>query len=359
MLETASSEAGSPIETRNCASARAKRPVFVMGCHRSGTNLMYDTLLSSGGFAIYQGYMPIHKTLVPRVGSFKRLENRQKALRLWLRSKGFRKSGLDSQELSERVLRDCRNAGDFIRLTMDEIARRQNVNRWAVYDPDAVLHVPRIKADIPEALFVHIVRDGRDIAVTLNKMGGFRPLPWHSRSKSLLATALYWQWAVRKGRSYGHEIPGDYIEVHYEDLVADPRATLSRLGEFLHQDLDYERIQRTGLGRLRETNSSFRHDAEAARENPVGRWKLRLSPKEIAMLEAAVGDCLEEFGYSLSTAPEDRKLALQHQLLTTVYPAFLSGKLWLRINTPLGRFSNLSALELDPDATADGNASHP
>jgi hypothetical protein len=155
----------------------------------------------------------------------------------------------------ERALDACQTGGDFMRVVMEAIARTQGVERWAVYDPDNVLYIPRIKTDIPEALFVHIIRDGRDIALSLKKMEGFRPLPWDRGSRSLLATALYWEWMVRKGRQYGSQIPGDYIEVHYEDLVRNPASTLAILGEFLQQDLDYTRIKRT-VGQLK-SNSSF------------------------------------------------------------------------------------------------------
>src|SRR5580658_440901 len=108
-----------------CSSAveRKLRPVFVIGCHRSGTNLLYDTLLSAGGFAVYRGYLPVYKMLIPRCGSLSKPENRKKLMEIWLRSKGFRKSGLDSEQLTARVLRDCRTGGDFIRAVMDEIAR--------------------------------------------------------------------------------------------------------------------------------------------------------------------------------------------------------------------------------------------
>src|SRR5215467_27950 len=160
MIDTTSSYTPSAALGTNRSTDRSKCPVFVVGCHRSGTNLLYDTLLSAGGFAVYRGYLPVHKILIPRVGSLNKLENRRKAMDLWLRSKGFRRSGLDARKLTDQVLGQCRNGGDFIRLTMDEIARNQNVNRWAVYDPDALFHVQRIKADIPDALFVHIIRDG-------------------------------------------------------------------------------------------------------------------------------------------------------------------------------------------------------
>jgi hypothetical protein len=263
-----------------------------------------------------------------------------------MRSKGFVRTGVDATHLSSQLLADFHTGGDFIRVVMSEVARQQGVHRWAVYDPDNALHIPSIKADLPEALFVHIIRDGRDIALSLRKMGEFRPFPWSRQARGLLETALYWEWMVATGRRYGQQIPGDYVEIRYEDLVTDPRRTLAILGQFLDHDLDYDRIQATGLGRLRETNSSFRGEAEQTTKNPVNRWKERLSDQEVADLEALVGPSLEASGYRLTTTPGRREPSLQHKWLAAAYPHFLSTKLWLKLHTPIGRFANLSALEL-------------
>jgi hypothetical protein len=322
-----------------------------MGCHRSGTNLLYDMLLSAGGFAVYRGYLPIYKILIPKFGPLDKLENRKKILDVWLRSKGFRRSGLDAALVSERVLNNCNNGGDFMRITMDEIARQQNVQRWAVYDPDTVLHVPRIKVDLPNAIFIHIVRDGRDIALSLMKMGGFRPFPWNRKQRGLLETALYWEWTVRKGREYGREIPANYVEIRYEDLISNPHQVLKDLGKFIDHDLDYDRIQRAALGRLSETNSSFREEPKEEQGHPVNRWKEKLSPREIAELEAIIGPCLQEFGYELSVAEKDRHPSLKDKWMHAAYPAILDTKLFLKIKTPLGRLADLSALELDSSET--------
>jgi len=323
---------------------RSAAPVFVIGCHRSGTNLLYDMLLSAGGFAIYRGYLPIYKMLIPRFGSLENPAHLKRVVDTWLRSKGFRRSDLDGEKMRTKILRECKTGGDFIRIIMDEIARQQQVTRWVVYDPDNVLQMARIKADIPNALFVHIIRDGRDIALSLKKMGGFRPLPWDRGSRSLLATALYWEWMVRKGQRYGRAIPGDYIEVRYEDLVRDPRLTLNLLGKFLDHDLDYDRILSRGLGRLSESNSSFLEEAEAATIQPVNRWKERLTSPQTAALESLVGQTLQGLGYELTD--KTRRVDFVKKYLRVVYPAFLDTKLWLKLNTPMGRLSNLSALEL-------------
>jgi Sulfotransferase family len=333
----------------NRVEERKNSPVFVVGCHRSGTNLLYDTLLSAGGFAIYRGYLPIYKMLIPRFGNLDNPENRKKIIATWLRSKGFRRAGLDARQLTAKLQAECSNGGDFIRIVMDEIARNQNVVRWAVYDPDNVLHVQRIKADIPGALFVHIIRDGRDIALSLRKMQGFTPFPWNRKSRGLRETALYWEWMVRKGRYYGRRIPGDYIEIRYEDLVCEPRRTLAALGQFLDHELDYDRIQNTRLGRLVESNSSFRQEEGEALRNPVYRWKQRLAHHEVVAIEAVVGKCLQEVGYPLTTSERERKCGLREEWLRAFYPNFLDTKLWFKIRTPAGKLTNLSTLELlDP-----------
>jgi len=329
---------------------RKHAPVFVMGCHRSGTNLLYDMLLSSGGFAIYRGYLPIYKILIPRFGSMSSRSHREKILDTFLRSKGFRRTGLDAEPLSTRILNECRNGGDFIRVVMDAVAGSQQAPRWAVYDPDNVLRIERVKRDIPNALFVHIIRDGRDIALSLKKMGGFAPLPWdRGQTESLVATSLYWEWMVRKGRADGRKFPADYIEVRYEDLIANPRETLARLGGFIDHDLDYDRIQRAGLGRLSETNSSFREEGTQEKLHPLGRWKERIAHADVAAIEATVGDCLRENGYELSLPAAERRCGLRHSWMRAIYPAFLDSKLWLKWHTPVGRFANMSVLELDEE----------
>lgn len=304
--------------------------------------MLYDTLLSAGGFAVYRGYLPVYKMLIPRFGRLDRIENRKRAMEAWVRSKGFRKAGLDAEPLTSKVLHECRTGGDFIRIVMNEVARAQKVARWAVYDPDGLLYVEKIKADLPDALFIHIIRDGRDVALSLDKMGGFKPLPWQE-AKGLLPTALYWEWMVLKGRQCGHHIPADYVEVRYEELVCQHRTTLERLGRFLDHDLDYDRIQNAGLGRLRESNSSFAGENDYCR--PINRWREKLSKHDLASIEAMVGEYLEELGYPLSSPAEARKPGLRETCMRAFYFNLLDAKLWLKTRTPAGRLANLEALE--------------
>ena len=331
-------------------SDRKYAPIFVMGCHRSGTNLIYDMLLSSGGFAIHRGYLPLYKKLIPRFGSMENRANREKILATWMRSKGFRRYGLDPAPLSAHILNDCRTGGDFIRAVMDSLAQNQQAQRWALYDPDNVMHVEQVKRDIPNAIFLHIIRDGRDIALSLKKMEGFSPLPWDrsSQTNSLVATALYWEWMIQQGRARGSKFPADYIEIRYEDLITNPRETLGRLGGFIDHDLDYDRIQSAGLGRLSETNSSFREEGKE-KIKPLGRWKERLGHADVAAIEASVEKCLEENGYELSLPEAERRRSWRQSSMRRIYPVFFDAKLWLKVHTPFGKLADLSMLELQDE----------
>jgi hypothetical protein len=327
-------------------TARQNSPVFVIGCHRSGSALLYDSLLSAGGFPLYHAAPYVHTAMLRICGSPKIRRNREKLMRLWLRSKAFRRTGFGREDLRDRILEECRSGGDFLRITMGELARRAGVHRWAAYDIDNVMYMPVIKREVPDALFVHVVRDGRDAAVSMNKQHDSRPL-LGARDRSLYGWALLWQWTVRKGRRWGQKFSADYIEVRYEDLVRDPAKTLSTLGEFLDHDLDYRRIQQNPIGRVASPNTIWSEEENAANFSPLNRWKTKLSQDEVAALEELIGDCLQEFGYAL-TAERGSSVRLDPvlSLMRTLYPPYFDTKVFLQSKTMLGRLAKGTRLEL-------------
>ena len=313
-----------------------KSPVFVLGCPRSGTTLLYHMLLSAGGFAVYRTESRVFDVLVPRFGDLRFRRNKEKLMDQWLRTHLFERSGLKAQEIRSRVLTECRNGGDFLRLVMESIAHQQKVDRWAECTPRHLLHIREIKRTIPDALIIHIIRDGRDTALSLRKMGWIRPFPW-DRRHSLLVAGLYWEWMVRKGRQYGREIAPDYLEVHFEDLVTKPHETLATLGPFINHDLDYDRIQQTAIGSVSKPNTAF-GASEKQGFNPVGRWIEWLTQAEVKSLERLVGGALKEWGYPLATPASDLARNFRLQGMKNLYTSFFTIKQWTKINTPLGRF---------------------
>src|SRR5215470_16650024 len=235
-------------------SVRSKAPVFVLGCGRSGTKFLYHTLLSAGDFAVYHAESNAFNLIGLRFGDLARRENRRALLDHWLRSKLFYRSGLTREEIEPKIMEECRNAGDFLRILMETIARKQGVERWAECTPLHLLYLPLIKKLFPDALIVHIIRDGRDVTLSLDRIGWIKPLPW-DKKRSLLAPAIFWRWIVGKGRRYGRAMGGDYMEIHYEDVVEKPREALAQIAKFIEHDLDYDRIQQNAQGSMVDPNS--------------------------------------------------------------------------------------------------------
>ncbi len=318
-------------------SARSRAPVFVLGCVRSGTTLLYHMLLSAGNFAVYRVESNAINLLEPAFGDLSAARNKRRLLQSWYASRLFTRSGLEKGEIDQRVLSgECRNGGDFLRIVMSEIAARQGVQRWADTTPEHLLHLPRIKETIPDALIIHIIRDGRDVALSTDKQGYVKRLPW-DRTPSKMAAGLYWEWMVNKGCRDGRALGADYIEVYFEELLRDPRQTLNRLGGFIGQELDYDEILKVGIGSVSAPNTSFGKEKESdGNFNPVGRWRSGYSEDELGMLEGLVGRTLEQTGYQLASTDHEARNRTHLRLMRAAYRTYFDTKLYLKANTPLG-----------------------
>jgi hypothetical protein len=327
-------------------TTRDRAPVFVVGTARSGTSLLYHMLLSSGTFPLYRAEPLVFEVLVPRFGNLRQAASRRKLLRCWLRSKPFRRSGLEARIVEEKVMGLARNGGEFLNIIMEEMALAGGFSRWAVWGPDNLLQMPLIKRQIPNALFIHVIRDGRDVACSLDRMGFVRPFPWNSQDR-LLPSALHWRWKTAKGRRYGKDLGEDYLEVRFEDLTERPKLTLARISAFLSQELDEERIRRAAIGTLRTPNTSFQEELRSGTFSPVGRSARLISQPRLAQLEKAIGALLAELGYPLCyySTPTTIRLGL----MCTLYFHCCDMKEWLKANTRLGRFVNMSGLYLDKE----------
>ena len=313
-----------------------KRPVFVLGSPRSGTTLLYHMLLSAGGFAAYRSEAKVFDLIAPRCGDLSVPRNKQKMLDLWFQTRMFTVSGVDPKQFQAAIMAECNSAGDFLRIFMEQIARSEGVDRWAECTPEHLVYLPWIKREIPDALFIHIIRDGRDVALSLHKQGWVQPLPG-DRDRGLMVAGAYWEWMVGKGRRFGRSLGPDYTEVRYEDLLADPRPVLQKLGRFIDHDLDYDRIQQVAIGSVSEPNTSFRGEFEEGGFRPVGRWRNSFPEEDLIKFESFLGPFLEELHYPLAvpgkrsrSLPALKRMRMRHRL-------YWDSKLAIKQNTPLGR----------------------
>ncbi len=305
---------------------RSRAPVFVLGSPRSGTTLLYDMLLSAGGFAVYLAESNVFNLLAPRFGDLHFRSHREKLMQAWLQSKLFRASGLQAGPIRERILEECRNGGDFLRIIMGAMCAAQDTPRWAENSPEGMLYLPMIKRLIPDALIIHMIRDGRDVATSLARLRYVRAFPWEDRH-GLIGCGIYWEWVVEQGRRFGKFAPADYMEVHFEKLLDRPQETLDGIGRFIQQPLDYGVIQNVAYGSVTKPNTSFHKESAAETFNPVGRWKKSFSPEQLLRFERLLGTTLEQFGYEPATNSSELTADFTLRATRLLHRTYFAGKL--------------------------------
>jgi hypothetical protein len=272
--------------------------------------------------------------LEPRFGDLSVARNKKRLLEAWFKSRLFAATGLQKEPLQSRIMEECRNGGDFLRIVMEETARQQGVERWAECTPDHILYLPRIQETIPNALVIHIIRDGRDVALSMERQGYPRQLPW-DRTPRRMAAGLYWEWMVREGRKGGSRLGPNYMEIRFEDLIGKPVEVLNQIGAFIGQDLDYDEIRKVGIGSVSQPNTSFREESADSNFSPVGRWRKLYTAQEISMFEGLVGNNLQELGYPPEAHTRSRTPGLI--AMRAQYYALFRTKFYLRTKTWLGR----------------------
>jgi Sulfotransferase family len=342
-------------------TSRSTAPVFVTGSARSGTTLFYDMLLSAGGFAVYLAESNVFNLLAPHYGNLRRRSDREKLLSVWLGSKLFRATGLDPIEIERDILENCCHAGDFLRIVMNAIARRQGMQRWAENCVEGSTYLPAIKTLIPEALVIHMIRDGRDVATSLHNTRYVRTLPWRSQM-SLAGAGVYWEWVVQQGCGYGRSLGNDYLEVHFEDLINSPQETLKTVARFLDHELDYDRIRQVGYGSVSKPNTFF---VSGSREkfSPIGRWKKAFSASELRRFECMVGPTLLEHGYALASrasvaagAAHQSAMTMETKITRQFYRTLFVSKERMKNNPLVTRLRPLTPTRLDRMTQAEDHA---
>jgi hypothetical protein len=180
-----------------------------------------------------------------------------------------------------------------------ELRRRQTgMKRWGIKVQRQIHRVDDFARMFPRAHFIHVVRDGRDVAAS-NITGGQE---W--AYKTAEEAAAGWLGVVERPHTVAPE--GRYLEIRYEDLVGNPGNTLRKVTEFLGIRWDDALLRHSELPHSLFDNPYDHPSAEAATQAlstaKVGRHKQELSADQIARFEALAGHELTRLGYSLTTS---------------------------------------------------------
>jgi hypothetical protein len=284
----------------------ADRPIFVVGCPRSGTTMLQLMLHAHKRIAI----PPETRFLLTaywrrrEFGDLGEPENRRRLAR-WIvdrRETRFADLGLDAEEAVRRITEGPGTLGSALGTVFRMYAERFGKPRWGDKRPAYLHNLDVILRLFPDAQIINVVRDGRACVASLKEMS------WHK--EDIYGTVARWARSVDDARRASRRLrPDQWHELRYEDLVADPPAVLRQICTFLGEDYDPAMARPSEVADVAvpkfKTWHQRTHDPVTTQR--VQSWQQRLSPAEIALCEAALGSRLRACGYELSGVPAPRR----------------------------------------------------
>lgn len=266
--------------------------MIVLGVGRSGTTLLRVMLDRNSELAIpYESFfvLPLahrHRGR-PKPDDF--VEDLERFYQLY-------EWGIEPDDVRRR-LRDGMTTGEAIATVFEVYAEREGKPRWGDKTPLYMQHLPLLERLFPEALWVHLVRDGRDAALSFLELPeGFAGKTW-ARPQTVPQFAARWRTEILAARRLGGHANDRYLELRYEDLVADPERELRRVCE--HASLPWEAgmLDHTALDEVAEMPE---HRNIARPPTPGLRdWRSQMSNDEALAFEQVAGDVLRSTGYEL------------------------------------------------------------
>jgi hypothetical protein len=276
--------------------------VFIVGCPRSGTTLLRNMVSAHPLIVITREahWIPLwfekRKGLTPEGNVTSRLI---KELLAHDKFAFFRLSVEDLMSLVEDG--HSVSYASFVAGIFDLYGKAQGKKLVGNKTPDSARRMSTLHALWPHSRFVHLIRDGRDVALSFmnwpgvqhKKPGNFAT--W--KDDPVSTAAFWWELNVRRGREAGESLGRElYYEMRYESLVAHPERECAALCAFLglkyHQAMLYFHeafVNRNqGLGARRD-----RQPVTPGLRN----WKTQMPAEDVERFEAAAGGLLDELGY--------------------------------------------------------------
>jgi hypothetical protein len=198
-------------------------------------------------------------------------------------------------------LRPGMPVGEAVAAVFEVYAERQGKRRWGDKTPAYMQHLDLLERLFPEALYTHLVRDGRDAAISFLSMPeGIVTKTW-AHPRSAADFACQWRAEVTAARALGARAGGRYLELRYEELVAAPEKELRRICDFANLVYEPGMLDYPGAVDV----SQKPHQQSLTRPPTAGLrdWRTELSQDDVAAFEAVAGDLLRDLGYEAVGSP--------------------------------------------------------
>lgn len=283
-----------------------ERPIFVVGCPRSGTTMLQLMLHAHPRIAIPPETRFLMAAYDAR-GDFGDLtqEANRLALARWIvdrKKTRFGDLGLDGQQVIDQIVAGPPTLGSALGIVLRAYAARFDKPRWGDKRPGYFQRIPALVRMFPDAQVVQLIRDGRDCVASLKEMDWYKQDSFHALSTWVESIEL----GDKAAKSLG---TGSYHRMYYEKLIEDPTAELEALCEFLGEEFDPAMCEPGQVAAVAVPGRKVWHQRthDEVNNKRAGTWRTRLTPGEIALCETVAGGLLREHGYEVDgTAKPDR-----------------------------------------------------
>lgn len=249
---------------------QVERPIFIIGCSRSGTTLFGDMFAKQGELIDWS-----------EAGFFYELD--------------YYNPNIDHLKRASDVTSFHRRRMETILGLLIWITRK---SRYVNHHPQNSMRIPFLKEIFPDAVFIHLIRDGR--AVVRSNFGqiehesfrqnapfGYFPKPVKWREYQYLPCevqfALQWKDLIEFVRSSAanHLTDSTYLEIRYEDFCGNTHEILQTVDEFCGLKSD--------LRKYKEIPSEFKMQNH--------KWKVDFSPSQVDKINKTIKPLLKMLGY--------------------------------------------------------------
>ncbi len=281
--------------------------LFAVGVPRSGTTLLQRMLDHHGQLAVAND-----THFIPRVLEKTNRQNIRNAelgqeiplepahVEATIRYHRFRRLGLTDDDVVHAG-RSANTYAQFVSLLYDRFAKSQGKAMSGEKTPDYVRRLPLLSSLFPNAKFLHIIRDGRDVALSLLNWAHATKGPgkielWEQQP--LAVCALWWEWLIRQGRTAAKQWPMEsYLELNYETLIDKPVNAMCEVTAWLRIDFD-PHMTEFHRGKAKRDAHLSAKSAWLSPQKGLRNWRRDMTDSQIELFEALAGDTLAELGYA-------------------------------------------------------------
>lgn len=283
------------------------RPIFIVGCERSGTTMLRLILCSHKNIAIPPQTKYIKKLYKRRLlfGDLSKNKNRKK-LQNWFfinhdKNTKLIDLGIDKTDIQNELKKSRNSIGAFFATILKSYSQKTNKVRWGDKHPYYIKYLPQLFRLFPDAQVIHIIRDGRDSVASLKKM------PWWK--KNSIYAMLNWQEAIQNGKQALRKYnPDQFMEIRYEDIIEKPQKSVKQICEFLNEKYSEELLKFNKIADKSIPSYKMDWHSGAKKEinsTSIGRWTTDLENWESSLINKKMKKEMMLHNYEISEGKEN------------------------------------------------------